>query len=86
MSKVVYKIVKISDKEGNKKADELGLMQYEYSIQNASKGNRGILLTNEKDGKHVSTSPIEAISIWQNGINLETKNTVYSLEPIIKGV
>ena len=85
MSKIRYKIVEIKDLEGNHKKDELGLMQYEYSIQHISEGTRAILLTDEITGEHVSTSPIQSFRIWQNGIHLETKNTVYSLEPIIKG-
>ena len=79
-----YSIVKMVDSEGNKKEDELGLMKLNYYIQHLSKGSRGILVSNDKTGEHVRTSPIQDIRFWENHIILETQNTVYTLKAIIK--
>ena len=87
MLEVRYKIVEITDLEGNKKEDELGLMERQYYIQHLSEGSRGILVSDDRTGEHVRTSPVQSIRFWENCIRLATKNTLYSLEStIIEGV
>jgi hypothetical protein len=88
MLKLIYKIDSTSNREGGKKEIPAEWKEQEYFIHRAFVGSSARLVfvdeLNEHDAMGLSTSTLEEISIWENGIKLTTKNTVYYLKPVVK--
>lgn len=70
-----YIIYTVTDKDGNKKSD----IQGRFHIKFAKVGRSAILLADDFH-KSLQTSRVEDISIWENGITITTRNSVYVLE------
>ena len=83
--KLVYKIDSTNDREGNLKSIPTSWSEPEYFIYVAHVGRSAILIDNDDENMTIRTSTIEDITIWENGIKLTTRNTVYYLKPVIKG-
>lgn len=57
----------------------------EYHLYHASVGRSAILISADDSRVNIQTSTIQGIVIADNTVILQTMNTVYYLEPVIKG-
>lgn len=80
-NKVRYKIEESYDRQGNDKAIPTDWINREYFIHHLAIGSGAILMMEENTHRHLHTSTVEDITVWENTIRITTRNTVYVLVP-----
>lgn len=79
-NQIVYKIINLTDKDGNHK-EHLESLDTLYYIHSASI-NRTALLVHLDDDRHIRTSTVYDIYIYNNNFVLTTRNSIYTLAPV----
>lgn len=82
--KLVYNIDSVSDKNGGKKSIPSDWYR-DYFIFVATVGRSAILVDENDTNMTLTTSTVQEISLWENGVKITTRNTVYYLKPVVKG-
>jgi hypothetical protein len=80
-NKIRYTIEASYDRHGNYKKLSDDWVNKKYFIKLLVIGAGAKLLMEDTDGRYLHTSTVEDISMWENGITITTRNTVYRLKP-----
>lgn len=57
----------------------------EYFLYSVSIGRSAFLVHADNNDKCLRTSTVQDVKVWEQGLIITTKNTVYYLKPITKG-
>lgn len=79
-----YKITDIYKRETKTHVINERISEDYYYIKHLAHGSGAILYG--ESGRRMETSKVESIHIWENSIRIETKNTIYTLKPVLTGV
>lgn len=80
--KIIYQIDSCCDREDREKEIPADIKFGRYFLHFVLTG-RSAILVNINNNKTLTTSAVEQVFIWENGIKLTTKNTIYYLKPYI---
>lgn len=82
MVETVFKIVDITDHEGNKKPERIGSLVYDAKIASLMKDKLRFFFRYADGNPHIGfiTSPIEKVEDFNGGFKVFTENSIYTLE------
>jgi hypothetical protein len=75
---LVYKIDDVTHKDYSKKEIPQDWLEAEYCLSRVKIGHSATLpMLNDENGNYLTTSRVEDVSIIDNVVRIDTKNTIY---------